>query len=284
MERRTRRRLSGTIFAWSLLLAGSTAPAAHAAALPPPQTGVFALLGGTAKITSTLRTAPHGGALATELRVQQFRIGSNAPILAYDVEMQHTMHLVVIRDDFATFAHLHPDFNTQTGAFDAAFTRVPQHRYYVYADSTPHGIGRQVFRFTIGSSASVAATAPAFAASSSSAAAGPYTVMLNRTAFPADSPLSLDLTIDKGSALAHDLGTYLGAAAHAVLIDTSTLDYVHVHPYVRSASGSMGMMNLAGPRLRMDLPALPAGTYRLWVQFRGGGYRVYTAPFTVVAR
>lgn len=282
MEGRTRRRLSGTIFGWSVLLAGAAAMAAARAAAPPSQPGVFALLDGTAKMASTLWTTPQN-ALSATLHVRQFKIGSNAPILTYDVEMQHTMHLVVVRDDFATFAHLHPDFNTQTGTFDATFTRMPQHRYYVYADTTPHAIGRQVFRFTIGTGTPVAATAPA-APSSPSAAAGPYTVELSKTTLPADAPAALDITVDKGSALAHDLGTYLGAAAHAVLIDTSTLQYVHVHPTVRTAQGSMSTMHLAGPRMRMDLPALPAGTYKLWLQFRGGSYRIYTVPFTVVAR
>jgi len=283
VDGRTRRRLSGGIFKWSVAFAIASAPAALAAATSAPQTGVFALLDGSSKIVSILRTTPQRTPLSSMLHVTQFRTGSDAPILAYDVEMQHTMHLVVIRDDFATFAHLHPDFNTQTGTFDAAFTRAPQHRYYVYADSTPHGIGRQVFRFTIGSSASVAATAPAFAASAPSAPAGPYTVLLSKTAFQADTPASLDITVDKGTSLARDLGTYLGAAAHAVLIDTSTLQYVHVHPSVRTASGAMGAMNLAGPRMHVDLPALPAGTYKFWLQFRGGSYKVYTAAFTVVA-
>ena len=98
-----------------------------------------------------------GNDLSATLKVQQFAMGSTAPILDYDVEMQRTMHMVVVRDDFATFKHLHPAFNTGTGTFSQAFTKEPNHRYYVYADTTPHGLSQQVFRFTMESDGSVAA-------------------------------------------------------------------------------------------------------------------------------
>ena len=37
----------------------------------------------------------------------------------------------------------------------------------------------------------------------------------------------------------------------------------------------------AGPNMKMDLPALPAAPYKVWVQFRGANDKLYTAPFTV---
>ncbi|MBV8373078.1 MAG: hypothetical protein JOY69_07430, partial [Candidatus Eremiobacteraeota bacterium] len=82
-------------------------------------------------------------------------------------------------------------------------------------------------------------------------------------------------------------GSYLGAPAHCVFINTSTLQYVHVHPMLRNgndmnAKGPMQVnMTGVGPLMRLHLPAMPAGTYKLWIQFLGGAYKLYTVPFTI---
>jgi hypothetical protein len=109
-------------------------------------------------------------------------------------------------------------------------------------------------------------------------------VTLARTTLVASRPQTLDLSVSENGRPASDLHTYLGAAAHAVFINTSTLAYVHVHPMVRGASMSMGMSGPAGPSMRMALPALPPGVYKLWLQFRGAGNQVFTAPFTLLSR
>ncbi|MBV8433685.1 MAG: hypothetical protein JO029_05330, partial [Candidatus Eremiobacteraeota bacterium] len=84
----------------ALLLAGVVALLASAAA---QQTGAFALLGGKAAIVSKFWAA-HSSGETYALNVQQFTT-SGATIKAYDIDMQHLMHMVIVRDDFATFAH-----------------------------------------------------------------------------------------------------------------------------------------------------------------------------------
>ncbi|MGB6518623.1 MAG: hypothetical protein WBE79_09000 [Candidatus Cybelea sp.] len=127
-----------------------------------------------------------------------------------------------------------------------------------------------------------------------SASVGPYTVTLGTTAVPAGRPQSVDITVLEDGRPASDLVTYLGAAAHAVLINVQDLSYVHVHPSVRGAAEStnmtmspgmhMDMSGSAGPLMQMKLPSLPVGFYRLWLEFRGAGGKVFTAPFTLLAR
>jgi len=299
VEGRTRRRLTKFVALGALV-------ATIAAAGRVEQTGTFALLGGQSKIVSKFWT-DHAQGLTATLKVRQFQTDGKTPILDYDVDMQHLMHLVVVRDDFATFDHLHPVFDTTTGTFQQSFTKATRHKYYVFADTTPHGIGQQVFRFTLESAGEAAMYKLSAEASSPDAHAGPYTAILQKTTIAANSPQSIDLTIVKGDDPADDLGTYLGAPAHVVLIDMSTLEYVHVHPMVRNEktansniqstsngmqvnmymgaanSGSPPPAPAAGPFLSLMLPALPAGSYKTWVQFRGG-YKVYTAAFTIVAR
>jgi hypothetical protein len=289
VERRTRRRLSGMLLAFALAPAGVIG-LARGSVGPAEQRGLYALLGGRPRIVSEF-WAVHGAGLTATLKIRQFQVDGTTPIRNYDVDMQRLMHLIIVRDDFSTFAHLHPSFDTTTGTFANSFTKAPNHRYFVYADTTPRGLGQQVFRFTIESDGALAASPKTFTASPASVTVAPYTLRLTSTTLTANQRQSVSLTVLKAGQPARDLGTYLGAAAHAVLINTSTLAYVHVHPVVRGAGDvAMGtQMNMAtsaqaGPAMQMDLPALPAGTYKAWIQFRGANDVVYTAPFTIRAR
>jgi len=67
-----------------------------------------------------------------------------------------------------------------------------------------------------------------------------------------------------------------------------------VHPTVKGApemdmdDASMGSMHMdasavAGPHMVMHVPALGAGTYKLWLQFQGKAGLV-VAPFTLAVR
>ena len=287
MESGTLRRLSAAIAMLSVLAMGGSA---RASVGPAEQTGVFALQGGRPKIVSKF-WAEHGSGLSATLKIRQFQLNGTTPILDYSVEMERTIHLIVVRDDFATFAHLHPAFDVTNGTFSQAFTKEPNHRYYVYADTTPRSIGQQVFRFTMESDGPVARPRPSLDASVPAAQAGPYTVTLSQTTLRANAPDLVKITISQNGAPAKGLGTYLGAAAHVVLINTANLAYVHLHPKVpgkedmdTNEMGAMDMRAEAGPLLQMKVPALRLGSYKLWIQFRGATDTVYTVPFTLVAR
>lgn len=261
---------------------------------PPGVRGAYALAEGAPKILSLAWSKVYSSRSLT-LTIRQYSPGGTTPILHYEVEMQKLMHLIVIRDDFATFEHLHPSFDPKTGAFEEPLYKGPNHRYYVYADTTPHGIGQQVFRFTIERDGSLSTHTPTHTAAPSAPSAtsidiAPYTISLARTTLTANHPQSVELTILNNGRPASDLTPYLGAAAHAVFINTSTLAYVHVHPAVRGAA-PMSMENMngkmstrAGPLLEMSLPALPAAAYKLWIEFGGAGDKIYTAPFTILVR
>ena len=287
MESHARRFVSGISVIACAALVATGVTLARAEGQSPILTGSFALLGGTAKIVSTLFPKMHT-ALAGTLDVTQYQLDGKIVIFNYDDEMQRTIHLIVIRDDFATFAHLHPAFNTTTGAFVQDFTKEPNHRYYVYADTSPHGVGQQVFRFTLPSAGPAAAYKLSSAPSAPSATAGPYTLVLEKTTLAAGTQQSLDLTVNENGQPAQDLGTYLGAPAHCVFINISSLAYVHIHPMVRNDTHVKGPIHMnmtdAGPLMEMHVPALPAGTYKLWIQFRGGSYKLYTVPFTIAAQ
>jgi len=295
LESRTRRGLSG--FLAGALAVGTLAAVARATGDVPAIRGRFALLEGAPKVVSELRTSS-GAATTANLKIRQFNLDGSSPILEYKIDMEMLMHVIVVRDDFLTFEHLHPAFDAATGTFSQAFTKERYHRYYVFADSEPKGLGQQVFRFTLPSDGPIMTGMVPSMASTPSIAAGPYVVTLSATTMQANTAQTLDLTITKNGQPAQDLGTYLGAAAHVVFIGVPTLAYVHVHPHVvgnsagadapmaQNAGMHMDMADeqVAGPKMKMDLPALPAAPYKVWVQFRGANDKLYTAPFTVLVQ
>ena len=283
MESRTRRGLTLAIVALATL-----------AATAPTQQGGFALFGHTSKVRSEFWTA--GEQLRQSLRVRQYE-SDGTPITHYGIDMGGTMHYFIVRDDFATFHHYNAAFSLD-GTFSHDFTKEPNHRYYLFADSKPRDAGRQVFRFTIDSAGAAAPSQPSMTASATNSAAGPYTVIFSKTTLAANTPYMMLVTIDRDGKGAQDLSPYFGGAAHMVMINASTLQYVFSHPTLRgqkldkstSYTVEQEVLRLAsnsqiGPNQQVEIPALPAGTYKVWYEFTGGVTQdKYAAPFTVVVQ
>jgi hypothetical protein len=242
-----------------------------AAPATAPQHGVFALRDGTPQERSLLTVHPTSTG-QNQLDIVQYPIGSTRPVTQYDPDMTQLMHLVIVRDDFRKFMHVHPVLHAD-GHFTVPVALDEGHRFYAYADTTPRGGSQQVFRFVLQSGVQPRKLDTTVAASSPTIAAGPYAVTLQATRIRANQGRMMPATITRGGRLATNLHPYLGAAAHAVFINTSSLDYVHVHPMQRGAMGRLALM----------IPALPRGTYKMWLEFRGGS-SLYVAPFTIVAR
>ncbi len=251
------------------------------------QMGKWALHGSRAQIVSRLYGRPKSA--GTDLDIVQYRIGSSAPIVRYTIEQTKLMHLILVRDDFREFAHVHPRFSR--GHFIVPITIAQGHRYYVYADSTPDGMPQQVFRFQIGAGTQPALLQTVLAPSARDAVVGPYNVRLSTTRLVANRPQTLHAVVSRNGVPAADLEPYLGAAAHVVMINTSDLTYFHIHPMDAASAAGMNMdhMKMAVPASlsgKMKLAVPPLGShaaYKLWLQFKGGG-TVYAAPFTIVAQ
>ncbi|PZR57414.1 MAG: hypothetical protein DLM50_05405 [Candidatus Meridianibacter frigidus] len=245
--------------------------------------GTWALAGSAPKITGYIVAIrrPEG----TLLDIVQFRGGSRTPIISYALAMNAYMHFIIVRDDFHDFLHLHPVL--RGGHFRVPVTLAAGHRYYAYADSEPTKLGQQVLRFALQGEVPPGHQDTAVSASPNYVAAGPYVVRLSATTVRASLPQPLIARITRNGMPATDLHPYLGASAHAVLINTADLTYIHVHP--TSSSPMRGMMTetlpaniTVGPTLRLNTK-VRKGVYKLWLQFRGGS-TVYVAPFTIVAR
>ena len=267
-------------------------PAAQTKAAGIRVAGEFALAGAPAKVGATMLVVP-AGPLSAKLDLWETAHG--ATIRDYAIDMTKRLHMIVVSDDFTSFQHVHPELGSN-GHFTIAL-RVPKPaRYYVFADAEPADDGQQVFRFPLLFGRAAPAT-PAAGSASSSAPAGPYLVTLSSPSLHAASPTDVAVRITKGGSLATDLRPYLGAAAHAVFVNVASKDYVHVHPATDTSSGvAMGGMSMPGmaPMAMTALPdnakvpgsmtlhvsPVPAGTYKLWLQFRGSD-GLHTAAFVL---
>jgi hypothetical protein len=270
--------------------------AAPASAGHGPYDGTFALANATPRANAMIDLTWRD---PLEARLDLWETSRGSTIRNYDFDLTKRLHMIVISDDFHSFQHVHPTLGA-----DGHFTidlRVPKPgRYYVYADSRPHGLGNQVFRFRVGFGR-VPAAAPDLSATDTTAQAGPYTVALTPLKLHAGAMTMLNVRIMKNGTPAADLHPYLGAAAHAVFIDASTLDYVHVHPLAGGMHvDAMGGMNMLGMNEAMQMPALPddakvpasfvlhvspvpTGRYKLWLQFRGSN-GINVASFVLNAK
>ena len=270
-----------SVLAFSLALAALGTASASA-----PQQGVFALQTGSAKTQSYLRDAQHGSDHRFDV---WFTSRTGSRIAAFDVDMTKKLHMIVISDDFRRFYHIHP---VLAGGHFTIDTQLPPARYDVYADATPHGIGQQVFRFTVGGNARAASRD--LSERRTLTTVDGYTVRLSATRVRTGSA-EIGIAISKNGKPASNLTEYLGAAAHAVFINARDLTYVHAHPTTgETRATSMPGMDMSGMEMPKELtpgahvPAkmmlhadiAEAGIYKLWLQFRGGG-ELHVAAFVI---
>lgn len=251
-------------------------------------------------------TAAHGGTVRGVLTAQpqaddprnltldfaQYRDGREQPIRDYDVDMTQRMHVIVVSDDFGTFLHVHP-VEAADGHFRGPLALPHAGRYYIYADSQPHGLDHTVLRFTVDAGNAPAPAAAAPPPKSATAVTGPYRVTLDTLSLPAGKTAMLMVHITRGEKPAADLHPYLGGSAHAVFINTASLAYIHVHPMSMdgmemsdTAMSDMGTLPDSAhvdPAMMLHVAVPGPGTYRLWLQFRGGS-ALYVAPFELTAR
>ena len=241
-------------------------------------------------------TSVGGDPLKQHIDIWMCSPASPQPIRNYGTEMTKKLHVVIVSSDFSTFLHVHPVLGA-----DGHFTLEQQFPapglYYLYADGEPNDGDHQVFRFNVQLSKNVSPTRPVLVPTGKEVSVGPYTVDLSRARLHAGGMDTIEVQILKGDTPAHDLHPYLGVPAHAVFLNSQDLTYVHVHPMpLNSGSDAMNMTAMDMSKMTVDMPDTASsppdmmlhvsvkepGTYKLWLQFRGGS-QLYIAPFVLVA-
>jgi hypothetical protein len=253
--------------------------------------GVTALQGDAPKTEGFLKVSPVAGApLSERLDLWMTLPHSTSAIRHYQVEMTKPLHMVVVSDDFKTFLHIHPTL-TPSGHFLITQKFPSAGTYQVYCDALPNDLNHQVFRFPIAVGQPSASTPRKLPYTGMGVHVGPYEVDLSSVRLHAGRMDMVDVEILKNGKTAKDLHPYLGAPAHAVFLNTQDLSYVHVHP---TAVGAM-TMDMSKPmpdlpdnasvsgEMMLHIAIREAGTYKMWLQFRGENDQLYIAEFTVLA-
>lgn len=276
-----------------LVLASAVLLPVAAAAGAQPVRGIFALQGGTADAMGYL-LAPQIGddPLYRRLNVWMTPRGSDVTIRSYRVDMTKLLHMIIVTDDFRIFLHVHPV--PQPDGHFLLDQRLPGHALYlIYADAEPQGIGHTVFRFDLNLDGPRSLPRD-LSERGTTSRAGPYVVRISTDALSARPQTRLVVHILEGNVPATDLHPYLGALAHAVFLNAGDLSYAHVHPMPLSAesppsnssrSRAAAMKPLpasaiSSPDMQLHVSLREPGTYKLWLQFRGGA-QLYVAPFVV---
>ena len=290
---RRRRFLQGSILTGASCLARATGAGAAPAGEPRLSVrGVFALAGATPKAESRL-TVRYTGPTGALLDFFQWDRARGTPLTRYAVDMSKRMHVIVISDDFRHFEHVHPEPEAR-GVFALRLDVPVQGGYHVYSDSVPIGLGQQVFRYDLQFGSAVSGP-PDLTPTSRTVHAGPYAVTLDTLRLRADATTMLGVRFTKNGRPAADLRPYLGGAAHAVFINARTLAYAHVHPFQGAMAPALPMPGMPDddppelsadahldPTMTLHVNAPTRGTYKLWLQFRGGE-NLYVAPFVLRA-
>lgn len=234
------------------------------------QTGQYALAQGRAQIVSRLSLAD--GRFGTQtLTLAQYSLHSSLPITRYTLTEDETLHVVVVRDDFQTFGHLHPR-TARGGVFRLPVLLERGHRYYAYASSRPAGLPEQAFRFVL-QSGPAKNRATTVKAPSTRAQAGPYNLSIDQSRLRAMRPQSITVDIHRDRN-APGVAPYHVAWIRAFLINTSSLTYAHI-----DGATSHGICC----EYILRAPPLTKGLYKMWLQFNDGK-AIYTAPFTFAAQ
>jgi hypothetical protein len=267
--------------------------------------GVFALIGGKQQVAGELVATPASTPTDLKLDISFHRVAETNALKRYDTELNRQMHVIAISDDLGVFMHHHVTHVVDGhGQVRMAFPQPGL--YHIFVDAAPKTIGQQVLRFdlTVGDDPVTPMISRPLGTPETSAKSGLYTLDFDQLDLKAGQPGQLTLHITEYGKPARDLHDYLGVPAHIVLVGAETLAYAHVHPLGADMAG-MGTMAMdkhddaesdasdmsmpggdtpiASPDLTLHVPPLPAGPYKLWVQFMGGR-TLYTVPFVAVVR
>ena len=207
-------------------------------------------------------------------RAQELRFAiegaDGAAVTEFDELHERRMHLIVVRRDGAEFRHLHPEMDA-SGAWSAPVEFDRAGVYRAFADFSVAGEQE-----TLASDVFVSGgefEARPFPAPRPVFETDGYEVRLDAEDPVAGEPDTLVFSVTRGGHPVDDLGPYLGAKGHLVVLREGDLAFLHVHP----EEGHEGEANA----ISFEATFPTAGRYRLYLQFKHEGV-VRTAEFTVV--
>ena len=188
------------------------------------------------------------------------------------------MHTIIVRDDLSGFDHVHPD-RQPDGSYAIDYTFPSGGSWLVFSEAAPCDSRGQGFRLPVAVEGPAPSPTPQRLLDALQQQ-GDYTFSLDTGSLPVragiETPFSVTVC-EKGRPV-EDLGTWLGAVGHCVIISADTHEFVHAHSLQLAAAATP-----AGPTVSFHARLPRPGRYRMWVQLCHRG-SVLTTDFDISAR
>ena len=239
---------------------------------PPPDYAPYHL---------SVETNPHAPKAGQRTRIHLL-IGDphrDQPVTNFETVHEQLLHLFILSQDLAYFAHVHPSQQTNGSfVYEGVFPNAGAYR--LIADFLPAGGSPQLLQQTVVTSGYTGSLIPRarLAEDVSDKIAGDVRVKLSMP--PAiggrEQLLTFQVFDSVSGAPLFDLQSYLGAVGHLLLVSADLESVAHSHPVADMSAN-------VGPTIVFQAMFPRAGMYRLWVQFQRRD-RVLVAPFNVSVR
>ncbi len=214
------------------------------------------------------------------------------PVRSLEHVHERPLHLLVVSEDLAEFAHIHPE-PAAGDRHEVWHTFQHGGRYRLYADYTPPGGPQRVVSFALKVGGRQRQRVPLPAAGSLNRQTNGVGVSLAFAEPPrAGAEIGLTLRIrDANGRPPESLEPWLGAWSHLVLIDPRHRAFIHAHPLDESGWMQTGGLHThstpatgaaaSPPEMIRSAVIFPfAGKFKLWVQFQLAG-AVIIEPFVI---
>lgn len=213
-------------------------------------------------VLATPRHPVAGETVDLELRVRLANSFEQREVVDFDVQHEKLMHVFVVSEDLAEFAHEHPDL-VSPGVFRLAHRFARPGRYRLFVDVAPRGAGSQVLasKLVVGGTAAPAGAGkpPVPADTRASLELPPGGLVSGRT-----ETVTAVLTDARGRPV-RDLEPWLGALGHLLLVHQDADTFAHAHPDDRErGAGKDGRLPFL---VRVPKP----GQYKGWLQVERRG-------------
>jgi hypothetical protein len=198
----------------------------------------------------------------------------------YELESEREMHLIVARDDAATYAHLHPR-KGDDGTWSVQLELPEPGTYRAYADFMIDGKQRTLTTslFAPGEFRPARLPKPALTDSTDG-----FNVDLKAPDLRPGRESPLTFAVTRNGRPVEHLEPYLGARGHLVALREGDLAYLHVHPTDAGSGHAHGDDSTSAEAHANEIgfaAQFPsAGRYRLFLQFQAGG-EVRTVAYTL---
>lgn len=224
------------------------------------------------------KTAP-AAPLAGRPTALEFRLVDSATsktLTQFQTIHTKLLHLIIVSKDLSWFDHVHPELQPD-GRFLLTETFPSGGEYFLYPDLSPAGANAQIFRLpcAVQGAAPVPVLLQPDNALTRTFQGVQVSLVLTPTPPRAGSETQLTFILSKEGHPLDDLGLFLGAAGHCIIIHEDTQTFVHTHPMPLTAAP----VPPAGPSVSFHALLPRKGLYKAWGQFMHRG-EVITADFT----